>query len=1518
MATYDVVVTLHGVHQLVWPGEASGAEVGVEEATVFARLAYSAVAAGTSTLPNPVVRVSVCGLQRETAVKRQCQTAIFEKTFEWHQINDKISVESATAAVEEENRLLPTRLLGAILGSTGPLPAPSDLAPADPHAAQEASLLIEVHHSGYFGYELIGSFERSLKSINGLSGHSISRIKVPISHPTRPNIPRGWITFSATCVAEGESVLPNAQTVHGAELMQNMEFRTISREIQIYRGRAIRSYDGGRTPSTFIVIKQSSTIAYFPVKRQTSTPVWNQAIAVTAQIPSAEDYLIIELWEQQGNNIKRCLAKETLPIAFFEDYLTSRWIHFYRREGNLQATATGTGTGGLLRVLSQVSKELSIDEGDSSSSSSDAVPSPKEGSPVSSPKAQEGDIEEQRNPAILDYMGRVLIGTRLEAHNQGYLDPQTLAPRSVPKADPPETMYQLWMDFYSLNVSGDVLVKSIARSNILEVSVGEWSWQTVLEGVNENPHPLNIRMPSTELRLPPLKQAPHLIIRIMPQEQGYNPPAPASSGAILAPVAGPVCCNVWSVGDLMKVEAVPIWSRFAVPSSASKCNLQMLYSVSLKSMDNTAGRSDSATAIPRPPRITYQVRKFVICMRLLQAVNVPSSKRDSFPTSSLTADFEGITVQTAYVAEDPNPEFNFDYVAELYLPTRVELTAPICISLHTTNDVVGRVLIPASYLQHMALELPEWFILDTAPASPSPTGSVAQPALQLGTSAPMCLFAFELFEGIDPVKLAKSLPPMKQCTIPVQLTVLGVRFFPFAKFRNTLPLINVTCGRTDEEWMLNENLVGWGNKTTGSRCVDLMKSMAFNLYTNPTGIYVDMLRFELWQSDDELEGRASAVATQSSKVTGVGCVPLQLHMPWLPNSFKQLVANAFRPSSAELEQIGLKPATLEDFAAVAPFQRHAFTNTTAKHKVVGIDFPTTADAAPNLNDDALNRSVCVRRSLEDCLTNDETVDPDDEELNKVLEILESNSDLDPELRPQEKPNRSSEILAVDETPVRPKREGVLPCVLEHELDPEVLPWVVVPLMGRYSNSRGNLLGLAKIALTLGKRPVAGLLAESELPRELVEDLQKRHIEKVNFWTYQALYREPFVLRVHVYSAAGLTRKHPKQAMVDLPPAWTLLVRLADHQQTEAECLRAMGPTAVDIDGTVTAGRQHVWEPANQVVGLPPEFYASYELAGFFPINAILQITVMEHLTEIPQSGLEDRVTIAAESFMHAWLHVDLEDRWHSRDWQRYRLDAPVETGSLFRAAVKQDSDALGTCCGKLNFSLTMLRPSEARDTPFIPLVRPKAPNVEVRIALFDLLGLKLPNNEQRSLFVRVTLHDESYDSDVHYRSTDGTAQFNWRFVFSPTSNKNSSILIFQVWSSNILARNELLAERELDLTGDIAAMGSAARKDLNDLKFTLKAPTTQNDCGALTCQITLIESELAEANPVGQGRNERNCDPYLPPVSKNRNMIELDTGILDVAFNAGRVIKKSTRYFTFGIVAIVVLFILSTIKNLFK
>ncbi|GAW78974.1 ferlin [Plasmodium gonderi] len=278
-------------------------------------------------------------------------------------------------------------------------------------------------------------------------------------------------------------------------------------------------------------------------------------------------------------------------------------------------------------------------------------------------------------------------------------------------------------------------------------------------------------------------------------------------------------------------------------------------------------------------------------------------------------------------------------------------------------------------------------------------------------------------------------------------------------------------------------------------------------------------------------------------------------------------------------------------------------------------------------------------------------------------------------------------------------------------------------------------------------------------------------------------------------------------------------------------------------------------------GYKPEFNRCYQLLCSFPDESIIQICIMN------QGSLSDEII--------GYTYIDMEDRYFNPRIRQLMIDdsMPIELRSL-----KLENSTISH--GSLRCWFEIYPEEYAQLNPVKILCSNEPDDYQLRLVIWKVSNAAMDDNPTISLFVRCIYTDEDSedkrDTDTHYNSKDGKGMFNWRFVFNIKIPTNSTSIKVQVHNYALLSSNEPIGEATLEMSAHFYR--ARKKKGLYHIpRFWLqcKHPAHKNKVrGSVEIEASILPKSEAEIEPVGNGRDEPNRDPFLPPVTENRTYVD--------------------------------------------
>ena len=191
--------------------------------------------------------------------------------------------------------------------------------------------------------------------------------------------------------------------------------------------------------------------------------------------------------------------------------------------------------------------------------------------------------------------------------------------------------------------------------------------------------------------------------------------------------------------------------------------------------------------------------------------------------------------------------------------------------------------------------------------------------------------------------------------------------------------------------------------------------------------------------------------------------------------------------------------------------------------------------------------------------------------------------------------------------------------------------------------------------------------------------------------------------------------------------------------------------------------------------LNPDFFMFASLSGKLPTHDTLKIDVMDY-----DDGPFGDDLIGS-------TNINLEDRWYSpRGYNAYR-DKHLAPGRYTER--RQLRNDIGQIQGTIELWVDMFDESQKSKIPMpIDITPPPPLELELRCIVWNtrdvvLHDISMHGEAMTDIYVRCFLDRMRHDmqnTDVHYRSLDGSGNFNWRmnfrFLFEPRSKKIMPLL----------------------------------------------------------------------------------------------------------------------------------------------
>ncbi|KAJ1447382.1 hypothetical protein M885DRAFT_451451 [Pelagophyceae sp. CCMP2097] len=207
--------------------------------------------------------------------------------------------------------------------------------------------------------------------------------------------------------------------------------------------------------------------------------------------------------------------------------------------------------------------------------------------------------------------------------------------------------------------------------------------------------------------------------------------------------------------------------------------------------------------------------------------------------------------------------------------------------------------------------------------------------------------------------------------------------------------------------------------------------------------------------------------------------------------------------------------------------------------------------------------------------------------------------------------------------------------------------------------------------------------------------------------------------------------------------------------------------------------------------LKPDFYETSEAATVLPGPSTLKIQVRDWNRFYPVHELVGET------------HIDLEDRWFHRDWQKLdAVDARLASSNPLKPievrALRKESSSVVQ--GSLQLWVEVRRCDDARRDKAVELKGPDRRKFEVRIICWKSKDVPFEMGDYYCQFQLGAARKQK--TDVHWRCRKGKASWNWRIcipVELPLSSPEQGRLAIQLWDQDVFKWNDVLGDSQIDL-----------------------------------------------------------------------------------------------------------------------
>ena len=298
-----------------------------------------------------------------------------------------------------------------------------------------------------------------------------------------------------------------------------------------------------------------------------------------------------------------------------------------------------------------------------------------------------------------------------------------------------------------------------------------------------------------------------------------------------------------------------------------------------------------------------------------------------------------------------------------------------------------------------------------------------------------------------------------------------------------------------------------------------------------------------------------------------------------------------------------------------------------------------------------------------------------------------------------------------------------------------------------------------------------------------------------------------------------------------------------------------------------------------------KWYQYYDLLVELPGSSKLRLQVLDH------DDLFSDDLIGETS-------IDIEDRYFDNRWQSLE-NKPIEVRQLYHPDYENSQ-------GEVIMWLEMFEKNEEiKMEPWNIEPEPKS-TLQMRLIIYETYDMENMDIEDTSdIYVTAYINPkEKFQTDIHYRCSNGQASFNWRMLMPIELPRNNFDLNLQVYDSDLFSKDDYICGARLNLSqiindvnvldiplklsSDYVSSLPEERKnvlsshiqfvgkdeDEEGVKFWVMMQKNDNEKDGkdknekksrVLCSIEILPEWYSELHPAGKGREEPNMNPYLPP-----------------------------------------------------
>ena len=241
-------------------------------------------------------------------------------------------------------------------------------------------------------------------------------------------------------------------------------------------------------------------------------------------------------------------------------------------------------------------------------------------------------------------------------------------------------------------------------------------------------------------------------------------------------------------------------------------------------------------------------------------------------------------------------------------------------------------------------------------------------------------------------------------------------------------------------------------------------------------------------------------------------------------------------------------------------------------------------------------------------------------------------------------------------------------------------------------------------------------------------------------------------------------------------------------------------------------------------------------------------------------------------------YIDLEKRYFHSDYQM-KLNKtsfsqiPIENRTLYKNGVSR---------GAIRMLVEVFPKSKDVDFPKTNIERNETNVYQLRIVIWNVDNVPTINKGKVDIQITASLQDPNVPekTDVHYNSTNGHGEFNWRLIFNVEYPSEKHYLQISAEDYHLTGNNQPLASNSYDLEPFLNKIHK--NKNAIDIEKHIITLNPHEDVvkkgfscgGCITLQMKLLTITEAEMYPVGKGRDNPNQDPELFKPNTGRDFLD--------------------------------------------